>query len=214
MGCGKEHPDLKIRSNWFLVRHGETDWNREERIQGYSDTRLNENGIAQAEAAADFLKDKHIGLIVSSDLARAKKTAEIIAKATGAEIVLDAALREMDFGSLEGMPIPEVNKKYGGFLERPYGELGGEVFEEVETRAMEALGRHRKGREDTNVAIVSHGALLGVVMKNIRKIDHAASTGLEIGNAEIIKLEIGDPCDGCGGDLYEESGPGLAGAPK
>jgi broad specificity phosphatase PhoE len=203
MRCGREYSDLKITSNWFLVRHGETDWNKAERIQGHTDTHLNETGIKQAEVTADFLKDKHIDLIISSDLARAKETAEIIAKATGAEIIFDEALREMYYGSLEGLFIPEVNEKYGGFLDRPYKELGGEIFEEVEERAMRALHKHRKDYEHKNVVLVSHGALLGLVIKNIKKIDHAQSTGLKIENAEVIKFEIGKPCESCGGDLYE-----------
>jgi broad specificity phosphatase PhoE len=211
MSCGKEYSDLKIKSNWFLVRHGETDWNKGEtdpnkidRVQGSSDTHLTENGRAQAKATAELLKDKHIDLIISSDLARAKQTAEIIAETTGAELILDKSLREMDFGILEGMSIPEVNEKYGGFLDRPYKQLGGETFEEVEARAMQALHNHKKDYHNKNVVIVTHGALLGLVMKNIKKLTHAKSSGLKIGNAEAIKLEIGDPCDNCGGDLYED----------
>ena len=203
MGCGREYSDLEIKSNWFLVRHGETDWNKEDRVLGFTDKRLNEAGIKQAEATADFLRDKHIDLIISSDLARTKETAEVIAKATGAEVVLDRSFREMNFGSLEGMFIPEVNQKYGGFLDRRYRDLGGEIFEEVEERAMRALHKHRKDHGHKNIVIVSHGALLGLVIKNIRKIDHAKSTGLNIGNAEVIELEIGKPCESCGGDLYE-----------
>lgn len=203
MSCGREYPDLKIKSNWFLVRHGETDWNKENRILGDTDMPLNETGIEQAETTADFLKNKHVDLIVSSDLERARKTAEIIAKATGAEMILDKSLREIHCGILEGMFIPEVNEKYGGFLDRPYKELGGETLEEVEERAMEALRNHRKDYEHKNVVIVSHGALLGLVIKNIRKISHAESTGLDIGNTEVVRLEIGEPCDSCGGDLYE-----------
>ena len=205
MSCGKEYFDLKIKSNWFLVRHGETDWNVENRVQGYSNTHLNEAGIKQAETTADFLMDKDIGLIVSSDLARAKETAEIIAKATGTEIIFDTSLREINCGSLEGMFIPEANEQYGSFLDRPYKELGGETFKEVEERAMKALRNHRRDHERKNVVIVSHGALLGLVMKNIKKIDHAQSTGLNIGNAEVIKLDIGEPCASCGGDVYEDA---------
>jgi broad specificity phosphatase PhoE len=203
MGCGKEYSHLQIKSNWFLVRHGETDWNKTERLQGHTDTHLNETGRAQAEITATFLKDKHIDLIISSDLARAKETAEIIARSTGAEVIFDSGLREMNYGGLDGMFIPEVNEKYGGFLERPYKELGGETFGEVEERAMKALRDHRKNYEHKNVVIVTHGALLGLVMKNIRNIDHAKSAGLKIKNAEAIKLEIGESCENCGGDLYE-----------
>jgi broad specificity phosphatase PhoE len=203
MSCGKEYSDLTIKSNWFLVRHGETDWNKEDRIQGQTDTHLNETGTTQAEATANFLKDKRIDLIISSDLSRAKETAEIIARATGAEVIFDKALREINCGSLEGMFISEANEKYGGFLDRPYKELGGEALEEVEERAMKALRNHRKDHEHKNVVIVSHGALLGMVIKNIKKINHTESTGLKIGNAAAIKLEIGEPCDSCGEDLYE-----------
>lgn len=203
MGCGESYTKLSIKSNWFLVRHGETEWNKIDRIQGFSDTHLNKNGRAQAKATAALLKDKHIDLIISSDLARAKQTAEIIAEATGAEIILNKSLREMDYGLLEGMLIPEVNEKYGGFLDRPYEQLGGETFEAVEARAMQALHNHKKDYHNKNVVIVTHGALLGLAMKNIKKLSHAKSTGLKIGNAEAIKLEIGDPCKTCGGDLYE-----------
>jgi broad specificity phosphatase PhoE len=210
MSCGEPHANLKIKSNWFLVRHGETDWNKGEtdgsnidRVQGSSDTHLSEHGKMQAKATAELLKDKHIDLIISSDLARARETAEIIATTTGAELILDKSLREMDFGILEGMPIPEVNEKYGGFLDRPYKQLGAETFEEVEARAMQALHSHKKDYRHKNVVIVTHGALLGLVMKNIKKLTHAKSSGLKIGNAEAIKLEIGDPCKMCGGDLYE-----------
>ena len=103
----------------------------------------------QAKATAELLKDKHIDLIISSDLARAKQTAEIIAETTGAELILDKSLREMDFGILEGMPIHEVNEKYGGFHDRPYKDLGGETFEEVEARAMQALHDHKHARRDS-----------------------------------------------------------------
>jgi probable phosphoglycerate mutase len=210
MSCGESCASLKIKSNWFLVRHGETDWNEGEtdptktdRVQGSSDTHLTENGRAQARATGLLLKDKHIDIIISSDLARAKETADIIAETTGAEIVFDKSLREMHFGIIEGMPISEVNEKYGGFLERPYKQLGAETFEEVEQRAMQALGNHKKDYHDKNVVMVTHGALLGLVMKNIKKLNHAESSGLKIGNAEVIKLEIGDPCKKCGHDLYE-----------
>ena len=212
MSCGEPYANLIIKSNWFLVRHGETDWNKGEtdpdkvdRVQGSSDTHLSEHGKMQAKATAELLKGKHIDLIISSDLARARQTAEIIAKTTGAELILDKSLREMDFGILEGMPIPEVNEKYGGFHERPYKELGGETFEEVEIRAMQALRNHKKDYHGKNIVIVTHGALLGLVMKNIKKLTHAESSGLKIGNAEAIKLEIGDPCEKCGEDLYESN---------
>lgn len=203
LSCGTVYPNLKIESTWFLVRHGETDWNKIGRVQGHSDTPLNETGRAQAKATAELLRHEHIDFVISSDLARAKQTAEIIAEATGAELILDASFREMHYGIIDGMLIPEVNEKYGHFHDRPYKELGGESFEEVEERAMRALHNHWKRYHHKNVVIVTHGALLGLVIKNIRKITHAESAAMKIGNAEAIRLEIGEPCKVCGGDFYE-----------
>jgi broad specificity phosphatase PhoE len=203
LSCGTVYPSLEIESTLFLVRHGETDWNKIGRIQGHMDTPLNETGIAQAKATAEQFRGEHINFIISSDLARAKQTAEIIAEATGAELILDASFREMKYGVIDGMLIHEVNEKYGQFHERPYKELGGESFAEVEERAMRALHNHRKRYHHKNVVIVTHGALLGVVMKNIRNITHEKSAGMKIGNAEAIRLEIGEPCKVCGGDFYE-----------
>lgn len=203
MNCGEPYESVAIQSRWFLVRHGETDWNREDIVQGSSDTHLNEKGRAQAKATAAVLKGKNIDLIISSDLSRAKETAEFIAEETGAEMIFDASLREMDFGELEGKSIPEVNKKYGGFLERPYKELGGETFEEVEQRAMEALRKHREDYIHKNIVIVSHGSLLGLVMKNIKRITAAEARASELNNAGVIELEIGEPCKKCGADVYE-----------
>ena len=78
----------------FLFRHGETDWNREGRLQGHTDTPLNATGLAQAQALAESLRPHRLDAVVSSDLARARTTAQIVAEALRVPLFIEAGLRE------------------------------------------------------------------------------------------------------------------------
>ena len=95
----------------LLVRHGETDWNRHGRWQGGSDTQLNDLGREQARALAEEL-DGEIDVLYSSDLARARETAEIVAAKLGLEVRLDPRLRERGFGSWEGLTTIEIEERF------------------------------------------------------------------------------------------------------
>jgi Histidine phosphatase superfamily (branch 1)/Sigma-54 interaction domain len=98
---------------FFFLRHGQTDWNRDGRYQGTSDTPLNETGMAQANAAASAMATVRINRIVASPLIRALKTAEIVAEKIGVPICVDRDLRERHFGSFESLVIKEVKQKHG-----------------------------------------------------------------------------------------------------
>ena len=87
----------------FLFRHGETDWNREGRLQGHTDTPLNATGLAQAEALAETLRPHRLDAVVSSDLMRAWTTARIVAGALGLPLLADPGLRETNVGAAEGL---------------------------------------------------------------------------------------------------------------
>ena len=97
----------------YYIRHGETDWNRQGRFQGRTDNPLNDDGIAQAHAAAERLQQVALGQIVSSPLVRALKTAEIIAAAAAKTVTVDRGLIELDFGSFEGKPVRETMMQHG-----------------------------------------------------------------------------------------------------
>src|SRR5262252_5785166 len=84
-------PDARIL---FLFRHGETDWNREGRLQGHTDTPLNVTGLAQARALAESLRPHQLEAVVSSDLARARTTAQIVVKALRVPLFIEPGLRE------------------------------------------------------------------------------------------------------------------------
>ena len=205
MSCGEPHVDMNIKSKWFLVRHGETDWNKEGRAQGSrSDTPLNDTGRTQAKEAGKALKNEKIDLVISSPQLRAKETAEIIARETGAEIMFDETLREMDYGDIERKYIHEITKEHGTFLIRPYKKLGGESFEEVEKRVKTALHAHRKAYEGKNVVITGHGVALALFLNHVNGKPFDGSPLPRIDNAKVVTLEIGNPCAKCGADMYEE----------
>ena len=95
----------------LLARHGETDWNREFRIQGSSDIELNELGRKQAHALAQELEHVELDAIYSSDLSRARATAEAVAASHGLEVRLDPRLRERSFGSWEGLTREDIDER-------------------------------------------------------------------------------------------------------
>ena len=159
----------------LLVRHGETDWNREGRWQGGSDTSLNELGREQARALAAEL-DGGIDAIYSSDLARARETAEIIAAKVGRNVRLDPRLRERGFGAWEGLTRSEIEQRFGDALDRwragdGPGADDAESFEEFFERVNDFVEEVVQAHPGEQVLVVSHGG-------SIRAI-HAAAAGLD-----------------------------------
>lgn len=157
-----------------LIRHGETDWNRARRIQGSTDIPLNDTGREQARAAAAALRARGSDLpvtVVSSDLSRARETAEIIAAELGvAGPRLYPGLRERSYGEAEGVDAAEYLRRWGDWhtAEIP----GAEPWPELRRRALAALGRAvRDHREQTapgaaSLVVVTHGALIREVIRH------------------------------------------------
>lgn len=144
---------------FYLVRHGQTDWNTEKRMQGHANIPMNETGIKQISDLADRIADDGIVFdrMIASPLERAKKSAEIIAEKTGfkKEIVFDNDFIERDCGKLEGVIwTPELD------LDDPEYEM--ELIPELNKRAERALAKYDFA-EDERVMIVSHGAILTAV---------------------------------------------------
>jgi len=206
-GTAKIHP--KIKSRWFLVRHGETELNREKRLQGQSDSNLTEEGKQQIRATAAALKDKKIAFIISSDLGRCKETSEIIAKELGVEIVYDEALRERSYGSFERLTHDEIAEKYGSVEKiRTYTERidDEETFEELEQRVWKAFNTHKDTHGNKNVVIVGHGSSTRMLMKKIKALTaDEAIAAPRIVNGQIISVDmLEESCEKCGHDLFEQ----------
>ena len=105
----------------LLARHGETDWNREGRCQGWADPPLNEAGREQARRLRDQLRETPFDAVYSSDLRRAHETAEIVAAPHDVPVIADPGLREIDVGSWSGLTHAELEQRFPG-AERPDGE--------------------------------------------------------------------------------------------
>jgi broad specificity phosphatase PhoE len=145
-----------------LVRHGETEWNRELRWQGHSDPPLNERGRDQARRLAAALARTPFTAVYSSDLRRAAETAEILAAPLGLAVCLESRLREIDVGSWEGFTLAELEARFPEAVARWHetGEHGwayGESHEEMFTRAREAVAAIAARHEGEDVIVVSHG---------------------------------------------------------
>ena len=148
----------------LLARHGETDDNARLIFQGQGGGSLNARGRAQAERLAARLAGG-LDLIVSSDLTRAKETAEEVARASGVEIVFDQKIREVDVGAWTGLAYEEVERRFPeewaawrAGLDVPRG--GGETYAGLATRVAGALERIARDHVGKRVLVVSHGAAL------------------------------------------------------
>lgn len=131
----------------LLVRHGETDWNAAGRLQGHTDRPLSSYGREQARRLAEELAGEEFDAIYSSDLARARETAEIVGKRLHLPVVLDPDLREKDWGNWEGLTSTE----------RLGVELVGESTEGHEARMLASLARIAAEHPDGRVLVVTHG---------------------------------------------------------
>jgi broad specificity phosphatase PhoE len=148
----------------LFVRHGETDWNRERRVQGHSDTPLNDTGRAQARALSTRLAGEPIDAVYASDLARAHETARILAEPRGLQVTAVTDLRERHFGTWEGMTDDEVLTR---FPEAAAGARGdGETWEAMSRRVLDALARIAEAHPRGRVLVVSHGGPLQALLRH------------------------------------------------
>lgn len=161
----------------YLVRHGETAWNKEGRVQGSEDIPLNEKGIELAEITSEGMKDIPVEIIFSSPLIRARKTAEIMRRDRDVPIVTDARLQEMSFGRYEGSIIKEAVRDKGhalhDFIQNPgvYRARDGEDFSQVIGRAGDFIKEVLIPGEERwkHVMIASHGALIRCFLRCIEE---------------------------------------------
>ncbi|HEX3811217.1 MAG TPA: histidine phosphatase family protein [Mycobacteriales bacterium] len=147
-----------------LVRHGQSEWNESRRVQGQQDPPLTPLGLTQATAAADSLRHRPLTAVWSSDLTRARRTAEPIAAAHGLPVVVDARLREQCLGVLEGLPQQEALDRSSGFdwTDVDAAVCGGESLRAVYARLVAVLDPLCRGEAGAEIAVVSHGDAIRV----------------------------------------------------
>ena len=156
-----------------LVRHGATDWNLQGRCQGSTDRHLSEVGIRQAEQIAVLFGNEKIHAVYSSNLRRARQTAELISQPHALPVRVAEELRELDHGELEGLTFNEIKTRYGEFLTRWRSEPadicvpGGERLADVAERAWNGLNEIVQCHPDSErILVVSHNfPILGIVCR-------------------------------------------------
>lgn len=170
--------DRKKYCTLFIARHGETEWNVERRLQGQKDSPLTENGLQQAEMLAESLKTIHFDAIFSSDLLRAKRTAEIASLERKLAVETTALLREHNYDAYEGKRVDEVKEE----LKEAFAEYerlsdqekfryrlipDGETDEEIVARFVTFLREVAVTYAGRSVLVVSHGGIMSAFLVHI-----------------------------------------------
>ena len=178
----------------IAVRHGETAWNVDTRIQGQLDIGLNATGLWQAQRAGQALADERIGAIYASDLSRAWQTAEEIAKPHGLTVQAEPGLRERAFGRFEGMSFAEIEATLPEDARRwrerdpEFEPEGGEsllVFRDRVTRVAAELAARHPGEL---VTLVAHGGVMDVLYRAATRQELQAPRTWQLGNAAINRM--------------------------
>lgn len=160
----------------LLARHGESDWNRSEQWQGLADRPLTELGREQARALADRLRDVSLDAIYSSDLQRARDTAQIVARDHGLEVTEVPALREVDVGSWSGLTRTEAQARfpegYARWIDGGEGWDDGETYAQLRNRVVAAIHRIAVDHGGGHILVVTHGGTIRAI--------HAAALGVDV----------------------------------
>lgn len=194
----------------ILIRHGQTDANKEGRFQGASDAPLNEMGLSQAQALGRHLCGQALVAVYSSPQTRAMQTATPIAEAKGLPIQTVEGIRELDIGELDGLHGPDLRDRYPHILEQwrtNVGALtmpGGESIVGLQERTWKAILQIRDMHPEGTVAAISHNfaiqsillKALGMDLRNFQRIrqDLAAITELDFANGDPVLRSLNDRC--------------------
>ena len=178
----------------ILIRHGETEWNSQQRMQGHSNSDLSSVGQAQIQALGQWMKNVPFDLIYSSDSPRAKQTAEAITQFSGHELQFDQRLREKNLGVFEGLTSEEARERHPEVF-RLFKTAGstyvidkGESTQQLQDRALEIVNEIRIKHPEERVLLVTHGGFIRVVMKHSLGLSLETPTRFLIRNTGVFRL--------------------------
>ena len=182
----------------ILIRHGETEWNSQKRMQGHSNSDLSSVGQAQIQALGQWMKNVPFDLIYSSDSLRAKQTAEAITQFSGHELQFDQRLREKNLGVFEGLTSEEARERHPEVFHlfktagSKYVIDEGESTQQLQDRALEIVNEIRIKHPEERVLLVTHGGFIRVVMKHSLGLSLETPTRFLIRNTGVFRLEWED----------------------
>ena len=178
----------------ILIRHGETEWNSQQRMQGHSNSDLSSVGQAQIQALGQWMKNVPFNHIYSSDSLRAKQTAEAITQFSGHELKIDLRLREKNLGVFEGLTSEEARERHPEVF-RLFKTAGskyvideGESTQQLQDRALEIVDEIRIKHPEEHVLLVTHGGFIRVVMKHTLGLSLETPTRFLIRNTGVFRL--------------------------
>jgi probable phosphoglycerate mutase len=178
----------------ILIRHGETEWNSQQRMQGHSNSDLSSLGQAQIQALGQWMKNVPFDHIYSSDSLRAKQTAEAITQFSGHELKIDLRLREKNLGVFEGLTSEEARERHPEVF-RLFKTAGskyvideGESTQQLQDRALEIVDEIRIKHPEEHVLLVTHGGFIRVVMKHSLGLSLETPTRFLIRNTGVFRL--------------------------
>ncbi|MFC5522866.1 histidine phosphatase family protein [Polaromonas jejuensis] len=178
----------------IAIRHGETTWNVDSRIQGHLDIPLNETGRRQAKRMAQALAEEPITAIYASDLTRAWETAQYLGRALGMEVTSEEGLRERGFGDFEGKTFAEIEALLPDQSLRwrkrdpHFAPVGGESLLALRSRVVETAQRLAAEHPGELIALVGHGGVMDVLYRAATRLDLQAPRTWALGNTAINRL--------------------------
>lgn len=183
-------------TTFYIIRHGETDYNKNGRFQGQMDIPLNEDGRRQGEMIAARMAGVALDVIYSSDLSRAQETARIVAR--GQLVALEPRLREIHVGQVQGMNNAEIKRDFPDFWasqlldpdNAPFP--GGENAVQLQQRAMEALTAIQARYPQGNVAVVTHGGVIKVIAAGVMEMPLSIRPKIVLDNCSLTVVEWSD----------------------
>jgi 2,3-bisphosphoglycerate-dependent phosphoglycerate mutase len=177
-----------------LVRHGETAWNADTRLQGQTDIELNDTGRWQAARLAAPLADEGLAAVYASDLKRAHETARALAGPLALPLATDMGLRERAFGVLEGLTYQEIDQRWPEMSERwrrrepGFGPPGGETLQDFYRRCVDTAARLARAHRGQAIALVAHGGVLDCLYRAALGLPLDAPRSWQLGNASINRV--------------------------
>jgi len=182
----------------LAIRHGRTAWNADGRIQGHRDIALDELGRWQAQRLADALAGESLQAIYSSDLRRARDTAEPLQRRHGLEVIIDPGLRERGFGDFEGHSFAQIEQRWPDQAERwrrrdeAFEPRGGESLRDFRRRVVAAVDRLAARHRGQNIVLLTHGGALDVLYRHATGLSLQAPRSWSVENAAINRLVHAD----------------------
>ena len=182
----------------LLIRHGETAWNAERRLQGHIDIALNDEGLRQAQALAAALASEHVDAIVASDLQRASQTAQAVASVLGLPVSTDPGLRERCYGGFEGLLYAEIDARFPAEFAAwqardidavmPAGVRVAESFRQFYQRCIATIGDIAEAHAGQTLVMVAHGGVLECAYRAARNLSLGTPRNFPVKNASINRF--------------------------